>query len=356
MGSIKERKGRGGKTVYYAEVKRRGFPAAYRSFARLTDARQWIQDVEHNVRSGRYISQVEAQRHTLAEAIDRYIEDELPKKTGSYRDQKRQLLWFKERIGRKSLLDVSPALLTEIKGQFLKDDTRYGKKRCPQTWNRYHSALSRVFEMCTRDWQWMETNPLRRVRREKEAQGRVRFLSDEEREKLLTACKNNRSPNLYTVVVLALSTGMRRGEIRGLRWDQVNLPTGVIILEKTKNNERRRVTVRGLALELLRKHSQVRRIDTNFVFPGEKTYRSSEPFDLDNYWAYAIEEAKINDFKFHDLRHSCASYLAMNGASLLEIAEVLGHKTLQMVKRYSHLAESHTAGVVERMNLKIFGG
>jgi len=72
-------------------------------------------------------------------------------------------------------------------------------------------------------------------------------------------------------------------------------------------------------------------------------------------WLTAIEKAGIDNFHFHDLRHSCASYLAMNGASLAEIAEVLGHKTLQMVKRYAHLSEQHTLGVVERMNKKIFG-
>ena len=201
----------------------------------------------------------------------------------------------------------------------------------------------------------MDYNPVRRLRREREAPGRVRFLSNEERERLLVACKESRSVNLYPLVVLALSTGMRRGEIQGLTWDQVDLVKGVILLERTKNGERRRVPVRGLALELLKEHARIRRIDTNFIFPGERTKQSKQPFELKIYWREAIAAAKIENFRFHDLRHSCASYLAMNGASLLEIAEVLGHKTLQMVKRYSHLAESHTAGVVESMNKKIFG-
>ena len=196
--------------------------------------------------------------------------------------------------------------------------------------------------------------PLRRVRREKEVPGRVRFLSDEERDRLLDVCKRNDSPNLYPVVVLALSTGMRRSEMRFLTWDRIDLAKGTIILNDTKNKERRRVAVRGLALDLLRDHAKVRRIDTTFVFPGPKTKFTGQPFDLDNFWAHAVSDAALDDFKFHDLRHSCASYLAMGGATLLEIAEVLGHKTLAMVKRYSHLAESHTAGVVERMNERIF--
>lgn len=113
--------------------------------------------------------------------------------------------------------------------------------------------------------------------------------------------------------------------------------------------------MRGLALTLLREHARIRRIDSNFVFSGEKGSRSGAPWNPDNRWYKALKAAQISNFRLHDLRHSTASYLTMNGASLLEIAEVLGHKTLQMVKRYAHLTESHTANVVERMNEKIFG-
>jgi integrase len=89
------------------------------------------------------------------------------------------------------------------------------------------------------------------------------------------------------------------------------------------------------------------------VFPSPR--EPNRPWESRAAWLTAIEKAKLEDFRFHDLRHSAASYLAMNGASLNEIAEVLGHKTLAMVKRYAHLSEVHTAGVVESMNKKIFG-
>jgi integrase len=193
------------------------------------------------------------------------------------------------------------------------------------------------------------------VRREREARGRVRFLSDDERERLLEACKRSPSPNLYVAVILTLSTGMRHSEVRYLTWSQVDLARGVIILSETKNKECRRVSVRGLALDLLRQHAKVRRLDNNHVFPGEQNAKVGGAFHLDRFWYPALRASGIENFRFHDLRHCCASYLAMNGASLLEIAEVLGHKTLQMVRRYSHLAESHTAMVVESMNRKIFG-
>jgi integrase len=356
MGSIRQRKNGAGKIVFDAEVKHRGFPTRYKTFSRLTDARIWIQDTESTIRSGRYIPSVEAQRHTVAAAIERYIAEELPRKhLRSELDHKRQLEWFKKEIGGRALSEISPAVINELRGKFLRGTNRHGQIRRPQSWNRCLSALSCVFQACAFEWEWLEYNPARRVSREKEARGRTRFLSDDERERLLSACTQSRSVNLYPLVVLTLSTGMRSGEVSRLTWEQVDLNAGVIILTETKNGETRRVPVRGLALRVLKDHAKVRRIGTNFVFPGEKTRRTGRAFELALYWKEAVKAAELKDFRFHDLRHSCASYLAMDGASLLDIAEVLGHKTLQMVKRYSHLTESHVAGVVERMNRKIFG-
>ena len=256
MRSIRQRTNRQGKIIFYAEVRHKGLPTAYQSFTRLTDARFWISDIESNFRAGRYQPQAEAQRHTLADAIDRYLEEARAKRLKSYADHKRAINWFRREIGLKPLAEVTPALLCELKGKFLKGVNRHGKPRQPQTWNRLLSALSSVLQMCTCDWQWLEYNPARRVRREREPRGRIRFLSDDERERLLQACKQSESPNLYPLVVLTLSTGMRRGEVAFLTWDRVDLPKGVIILEDTKNGERRHVPVRGLALDLLREHAK----------------------------------------------------------------------------------------------------
>ncbi len=316
MGTIKKVKNRKGDLVFDATVRRKGLPPSCKRFKRLTDARRWIQDVESDIRAGRYQPKSEAARHTLAEAIDRFIEEEIPRRQRvNSLDQKRQLLWLKGLWGYKLLCEVSPSLLIETRKMFFQGVNKHGKARKPQSWNRCLSTLSVMFQSCLNEWEWMEYNPARRIRREKEAPGRVRFLSDDERTRLLDVCKNNRSPNLYPLVVLALSTGMRRGEVVNSRWSQVDLNVGVIILEKTKNGERRRVPVRSLALTLLKAHNKVRRIDTDLVFPGDTTGRTGRPFELPLYWNEALTAAKITDFHFHDLRHSCASYLAMEGVS-----------------------------------------
>jgi integrase len=177
-------------------------------------------------------------------------------------------------------------------------------------------------------------------------------LEDDERRCLIEACKANSNPYIYPVVVLALSTGMRRGEILNLTWKDVDLEKGRIILHQTKNGDRRLVPITGIALELLKEVYRKRDPNIKLLFPSSI---SSKPIDLRFAWEQVLKEANIEDFKFHDLRHCCASYLAMSGASLAEIAEVLGHRTLNMVKRYAHLSEAHTSAVVARMNEKYLG-
>jgi integrase len=153
---------------------------------------------------------------------------------------------------------------------------------------------------------------------------------------------------------MALSTGMRYSEQMNLTWKDVDLHAGYAIAHHTKNQERRRIPLAGYALDLLKAHAKVRRLDSKLVFP----YRHDpcKPMLLRFYFDKALSDAGIADFRWHDLRHCTASYLAMNGATLAEIAEVLGHKTLAMVKRYSHLSDGHVSSVVSSMNDKLFGG
>ena len=197
----------------------------------------------------------------------------------------------------------------------------------------------------------MDDSPMRKVTKLKEPRGRVRFLSDEERQRLLDACTTSKNKSLYTIVVLALATGGRQQELLTLRWKDIDFKRGTVTFHQTKNGERRALPLTGQALSLMRQHAKVRRLDTALVFLSTRTKRPR----IRDGWEYAVKRAGIADFHFHDLRHSFASYLAMNGASLLEIAEALDHKSLAMVKRYAHLTEAHTRGVVERMNRAVFG-
>ena len=353
MANIEKRVSKDGKTSYRVKIRLKGFPSQSATFERLTDAKKWTQQTESAIREGRHFKTTEAKRHTLTELIDRYCQDVLPNKK-SAKDQAQQLGWWKAEIGSYALADVTPSLLAEYRDKLGREITARKKPRSPASVVRYLAALSHAFTVAVNEWGWLEDSPMRKVTKPKESRGRVRFLSDDERVHLLKVCKESSNPYLYTVVVLALSTGMRQGEIMNLNWDTVDLSQGRAILHETKNNERRAVAITGHALELLVELSKVRRIDSNLLFPT-KEIAPQKPMNLRAPWEAAVRKAELQDFKFHDLRHSAASYLAMNGASLAEIAEVLGHKTLQMVKRYAHLSEGHTARVVASMNDKIFG-
>ncbi len=351
MASIEKREDGSGDVSYRVKVRLKGYPVQSATFKRLTDARKWAVHTEASIREGRHFKFAEAKKHTVAELVDRYIDKVVPTKPKSGRDYAQQLEYWKAELGHVLLSDFTPALIVEKRDELASGMTNRGQ-RTPATVNRYLSALSHACTIAVKEWGWMEDSPMRKVSKLKEPRGRVRFLSDKERAALLEASKNTPYPHLHLIVVLALSSGARRGEIMNLRWKDIDENRTKIILHETKNDERRAIPLTGYARELILEHEKVRRIDTDMLFPS-KTGKS--PFDIKKSWSNALEEAGIEDFRFHDLRHSAASYLAMNGASPAEIADVLGHKTLQMVKRYAHLSEAHTSSVVASMNERIFG-
>jgi integrase len=354
MATIAKRTDSSGKTRYQVKIRLKGHPTRSETFDRLTDAKRWAAQTETAIRERRHFKSAEAEKHTVKDLCERYVRDVLPTKPRSSKAQRIQLDWWAAELGPYLLADCTPALIAEARDKLAGTPTPHGKPRSPTTVLRYLSGLSHAFTVARKEWGWIDSNPVLSVTKPKQARGRVRFLSDEERERLLKACSESTDPYLYLAVVLALSTGMRSAELMGLTWSRVDLQAGRITLTETKNGEIRVVPLVGRAAELLEAHNKVRRLGTDLVFPGRRN--PAEPANVRHAWIKALEAADIADFRFHDLRHSAASYMLMNGASIGELAEVLGHKTLQMVKRYSHLSEAHTRGIVERMNAAIFGG
>jgi integrase len=364
MASIQKRTAKDGSTSYRVLVRLKGYPPQSATFPRRTDAKRWAQDTESAIREGRHFKTAEAKRHTLADLIDRYIRDVLPRPPRKSRQKERgaksqqilkaQLEWWKSELGHYTLADVTPANIVECRDRLANTPTSRGRPRSPATVVRYMAPLSHAFGVAVREWGWLDDSPMRKVERPSEPEGRKRFLSEEERDILLSACRDSSEPWLYPIVVLTLSTGMRRGEVMSLRWPQVDLQQGRIILFRTKNNETRVLPLTGPALVLLKEHSKIRRMDTDLLWPSKR--KPDVPMEMREAWKRAVKKTGLADFRFHDLRHTAASYLVMNGASLAEAAEVLGHKTLAMVQRYAHLSEAHTAGVVERMNERFLGG
>lgn len=352
MATISERKTEDGKVRYQAKVRLKGYPAQAATFHRKKEAERWAQSTEAALRERRYFKTAESGRRTVGELLDRYSREILPTKR-SARSQRAQLAWWRDELGDLTLADLTPALVADCRDRLARGETPSGKHATPATQVRYLAALSHAVSVAVREWGWLDDNPVRKVRRPQEPRGRVRFLSEEERTALLAACKRDRNPLLYPLVVLALGTGARLGELLSLRWTDIDSARGVACLARTKNGEPRSVFLTGHALAVFQELAALRRRDTDLVFPSAE---GKTPACLRKSWERAVAHAGIRNFRFHDLRHTSASYLAMTGATPMDIAAVLGHKTLAMVKRYAHLSESHVSQVVARMNESIFPG
>lgn len=351
MATIEKRFSKNGKTSYRVKIRMKGSPILSETFPNLTMARDWAAKTETRIKEGMNFSVLESRKHTLAELIDKYESSILPNKhNASAVDTARHLHEWHRRIGYCYLANLTPALINKTRAEIADTPTRTGKPKSNSTINRYLAALSVVLSYAVKELEWLDINPMTKVSKMPEPRGRVRYLSDDERTKLLEQVKLAQNPYLYPAVLLALTTGARRMEVLGLKWQDINLEKCWIVLQDTKNGERRGIPLVEPALSAI-KHLYNRRKKSDYVFPS---HNGTKPFDITRSWHVALSKAGIEDFHFHDLRHTCASYLAMNGATMGEIATVLGHKTLQMTKRYSHLSDAHTQSLVEKMNQKIF--
>lgn len=350
MQGIEKRTNKDGSFTYRARVRVKGHPSVSESFNSLTLAKKWKRNTESAIEQGRYQFSSIEKKHTLAEMIDRYIEIILPTKPKNARNIKQHLLWWKKELGHCLLAEIKPNQIAQKRDELLAQNTFYKKPRSSTTVVRYISSLSHAFAIAIREWEWISENPAQKINKPRLPQGRIRFLDVSEKDRLLKVCKESNSSYLFPIVVLALSTGMRKGEILSLRWDDIDFDRGAILLQTTKNGERRMIPLVGLSLELLRKAKFASQ--TKLVFPSLKDHNIS--IDIRSAWEKALRKAQVLNFKFHDLRHTAASYLAMNQASLLEIGELLGHKTIQMTKRYAHLSNSHLFSMAQNLDDRLF--
>ncbi|MCC8619250.1 tyrosine-type recombinase/integrase [Xanthomonas vesicatoria] len=339
MATFEKRIGTGGKVTWRVRVRRQSGPWLTKSFDRKADAQEWARGIEHKLDVGDFVPSTEARKRTVGDAIARYLEVTLPAKRQKDAAKQVQMLgWWKAEIGDVPLVALTPSKVAAIRDQLAAGKVRGDKLRSGSTINRRLASLSAVLSVTVKEYGWLTKNPVPNVTRMQESKGRERFLSDGERTALLSACASSGCEPLAPLVRLALATGARRGELLNLQWEHVDLDRRVVRFIDTKNGENRTVPLATGVVQML---TSMRK-PTGAVFP------ITGPA-LDKPWRAACNSAGLADFRFHDLRHSAASYLAMSGASLMDIAAILGHKTLAMVKRYSHLSEQHTKSAIDRM-------
>lgn len=221
----------------------------------------------------------------------------------------------------------------------------YSRERLAQevstsTVNRELEVLSAAINYAVKVLEWHLPNPVGE-RMLKEPEGRLRWLTREEAKALVRAAGvEPKAPYLAPLVVLALHTGMRRGELLGLEWDRVDLKARQIYLEArhTKAAKRRTVPLNTVALDAIMTQDRYRTAQcpgSPWVFCDE---RGSSIASVQRSFGTACRRADIQDFRFHDLRHTCAAWLVQAGVSLAQVRDVLGHSTITMTERYAHLA------------------
>lgn len=349
MATIEKRVGKAGNLTWRVRVRRQSGPWLTKSFERKVDAEAWARSIEHKLDTGEDVPSAEARKRTLAEAITRYLTVTLPqsKHQKNASEQTRMLNWWKDELGSRALVTITASTIAEVRDRLATESLRSGKLRSGSTINRRITALSACLTVCVKEYGWLQKNPIPNVTRMPDSKGRERFLSDDERKALLTACEASSCDALAPLVKLALATGARKSELAGLQWANMDLERRTVRFMDTKNGDSRTVPLAPTAVAVLTEWKRGR-LPVGSVFGLSR-------HDINKPWRAARGAAGLHDFRFHDLRHSAASYLAMSGASLMDIAAILGHKTLAMVKRYSHLSEQHTTAAVDRMAEKFLG-
>jgi integrase len=351
--------------VYKARIRRDNEPELSRTFKNRSDAVKWAKAQEVDIQRDDAGLTNEAQRHTFADAVKRYRADILPTLSPTTaRPYALHLDYWGERFGRLRLIEITAVRIAAARDELTDEG------RAPATVARYLATLGSVMKACVKRWHWITANPLRQIEKPKEDNGGTRFLTREELPRLLDACRQSESPDLYLAVLLSLTTGARQQELLGMRWKDADLQAGLLHLrvgnETATKGGIRSVPIAPEALELLkarkaerdRKDEQAGKVralrDPGLIFPSRVT--TTKPVDLRTPWETALKRAGIERFRWHDMRHSAASFLAAHGASLLEIGAVLGHKSPATTKRYAHLTEQHAHDLVRAMTADLFEG
>jgi integrase len=332
--------------TWKAVIRKAGWPTTIKTFRLKRDADDWSRRTEDEMVRGLFIQRGPSERMTFEAAMKRYLADVTPTKRpltqNAERNRSRSLVAF---FGKYSLAAITTELIAEYRDTRLagEDRPKDGKPqpRAANTVRLDLALIGHLFTVAVKEWGLgLPYNPVLNLRRPSPGPGRNRRLNSDEEARLLAAVDAHSNPMLGWIVRIAIETGMRSSEIATLQCSQVDLDRRIVRLIETKNTLPRTVPLSKPATENFRLalNNPARVGETNLIFFGEPGKdRKRRPYNFNKVWGDIKKDLGVADFKFHDLRHEAVSRLVEAGLSDQEVASISGHKSMQMLRRYTHL-------------------
>lgn len=318
-------------------IRKSGIATQIKTFKTKTDAQKWARLIESEIDRGIFIDRTEAERTTVGQLIERYIQEVTPLKRSAKSDKQR-MLFLKKNFGHYIVSQLQSKHIATYR------DKRLAEGKQGSTVIKEIGSLSHLIDISIKDWGIPLTNNVAMlVRKPKQSRGRDRRLVEDEEHILLQAAKNSKSPLLAPIIILALETGMRLGELLSLDWNNIDLKKQIALLPITKNGDSRTVPLSKKAIETLK--GIPRKLNDSRVF---WTWLRADSFE--NAWRRMLSKTTIQNLRFHDLRHEACSRFFERGFNIMETAHISGHKTLQQLKRYTHLKAED---IVIKMNAQL---
>ncbi len=303
------------KTGWFVQVRRKGHKSISRTFNTKAEGERWALQIESGMGVGTYVDNRETLSTTLFECLDRYASEIVPLKKGAKRDLNRVKAWQREPLAQKGIGTIKQVDVARWR------DARIASGKSGSTVTKDLALLSHIFTIAIKEWGFPLTNPVTMIRKPKASSGRDRRLLDGEEQKLLDAA----SPEMKAFIIIAIETAMRRGEIHGLKRSWIR--GRVAYLPDTKNGSARAVPLSVRALAAI--NSLPLRIDGNLWEFHIDTYTST--------FERLCKELGIEGLRLHDLRHEATSRLFEKGLDIMQVKSITGHKSMQMLSRYTHL-------------------
>jgi integrase len=348
MATIRKKKGATGDRPWLAQVRIRPFKAASKTFATREEAKDWAVPLEKELKRQRKARSVRPTltKYTVAQLARDFLDDPETKALRTSEDLALLLAWWVNHYGAERVLEFGALTLREARAKLQPG-------RANATVNRYLSAMrsawnwGRAAELIPQKLSWPSRLMLT------EPKGRTRFLDDDELDALLKASAAH-SPAMYAAVLVSIACGVRQSELLRLKWADIDFDKQRLRVMLSKNDEARSVYLPGSAIAALKPLKRAPVVGAHVFIDAEG--RPVKKSWIEHRWNGVRSAAQLRDFKWHDLRHSCASFLAQQGANLLEIGAVLGHRSASVTRRYAHLVEGAPVTGHTKLDEKLGGG